>query len=200
MKLRLLATSISLLALVISKEASGQDWKLASEKNGITVYTREKEGSPIKEFKAEAHFDADINKIAPIVSDISTYPQWYDHCKSAREISKTDNSSVYYMEYSMPFPFSNRDIVNQSTYQKKGKTVIIAFQQKEGVLEAIDDIVRMPISQGSWTLTSNKDGTTHVIHQYLGDPAGNVPTGIVNMFLVAGPINTLTQLRAYIGE
>jgi hypothetical protein len=56
----------------------------------------------------------------------------------------------------------------------------------------------MPISEGSWHLTKVDANRTKVTHEFKGDPAGNIPASMVNLFLVAGPIHTLTSLNAYV--
>ncbi len=189
------------LMLVANIKAQAQDWELSTQKKGVTVYTREEVGSTVKAFKAETDIQASASELLEVISNFKTYSEWYDHCKSAQLISQEgDDQAIYHIEYSMPFPFSNRDVVNESTTKEDGELIRIEFEQKEGVLKESKHVVRMPISKGYWELRPNRDGSTHVIHQYLGDPAGNVPTGIVNMFLVAGPVNTLTQLSDYIKE
>ena len=182
-------------------ETKGQEWKLAKVKSGVTVYTREADGSPIKEFKANKDFNAPLHQVKEAILDIENYSNWYDHCKTA-EVVKTgaDGSMIYYVEYSMPFPFNNRDVVSELTVTESDKEIMINLTQKEGIVDEKDGIIRMPVAKGVWKLTKIDDQHTQVLHQYLGDPAGNIPGGIVNMFLVAGPINTLTKLEELLKE
>ncbi|WNJ17067.1 START domain-containing protein [Pontibacter sp. G13] len=184
--------------LLIASNLLGQAWELASNKRGVTVYTRLETGSQVKAFRAEKEIQAPMEDILKILSDISTYTQWYDHCKSAEKLSIGENSFIYQMEFAMPFPFSNRYVVNEVIVTQTDSITFLDFQQVSGVKYYLEKAVRMPVSKGNWILTSTGPSTTYVSHQYLGDPAGHIPSGLINMLLVSGPINTLVQLEEFI--
>ena len=191
------------LCLVFTSMLSlnAQDWELASDKEGIKVYTRESPGSSIKEFKAVTVFEANMLYLSDVIIHVEDYAKWYDHCKSVSIISKeNDNSYTYYMEIDMPFPFSNRDVVSVIDRVIEEESILLSIKCKEGIMDPIEGIVRMTISEGSWSLSRISDNKTQAIHQFKGDPAGNIPGGIVNMFLVGGPINTINNLKEFIKE
>ncbi len=175
-----------------------QDWTLAKEKNGIKVYTRESKDSPIKEFKAVTIFEANMHVIEKIILNTKTYPKWYDHCKKSEQIGLQDNTVTMHIEYSMPFPFKNRDAVMNLSATRTNDIISIHITRNTISRKDVEDIVRMPVSEGGWQLRKINEHTTEVIHQFKGDPGGNIPVAIVNLFLVDGPLNTLTQLKGMI--
>ncbi|GAL85997.1 hypothetical protein PA14_44080 [Sporocytophaga myxococcoides] len=187
-----------LFFLLFFLSAFAQDWTLAKEKNGIKVYTREGKDSPIKEFKAVTIFEANMYVIEKILLNTKTYPEWYDHCKRAEQIGLQGNTVTMHMEYSMPFPFKNRDAVINLSATHINDLITIQITRNAVAIKEVEDIVRMPISEGGWQLRKINEHTTEVIHQFKGDPGGNIPVAIVNLFLVDGPLNTLTQLKGIV--
>lgn len=175
-----------------------QEWQLAAQKEGVTVYTKQSESSAIKSFKAEKELAISIEKVLEAIIDVNGQANWYDHCIAAALLFKESDSLVYHMEFAMPFPFSNRDVVNSMVVKKTINGHTIQFEQISDVKQEVDGLVRMPISTGNWTLTLSPNGGTYVSHQYQGDPGGNIPASMVNMLIVSGPINTLTRLEKYL--
>jgi hypothetical protein len=56
-------------------------------------------------------------------------------------------------------------------------------------------VVRLPEGRGLWVFTPLENGKTEVYHRFGGDPGGNIPAWIVNMFLVDGPHKTILGLQ-----
>src|SRR5690349_7933721 len=102
--------TVALAALLYSHSVA-QDWELVKDKNGIRVFTRDSDHSPIKAFRVVSTFDAPQETILSVLLNISSYAHWYDHCKIAETILNDQAAVTYYMEMSMPFPFDNRDAV-----------------------------------------------------------------------------------------
>lgn len=190
--------AILILLIHLSFTVSAEnDWILAKEKDGVTVYTKESASSPVKSFKAITTIDVSVGQLLEAILDVDQYAQWYDHCKKSEDIGqKPEGDKSYYMELSMPFPFSNRDMAGDLRVKAIEGGYHIKISKRS--FPTKDGIVRMPVSQGSWTLKCLNGQSTLVEHQFEGDPAGNIPAGIVNMFLVGGPINTLSSLRDYV--
>ena len=190
---------VTFVLLLIANVLSAQEWVLNKEKNGITVYTRESPSSPIKEFRAVTTMNVGVEKLAEVLQDFENYALWYDRCEKTRLISgDAGGAYVYYTEVSLPFPFSHRDVVSSMTLTKKPYGILLKIEEMEGVVPEKEGIVRMSVAKGHWKLTRLSENKTKLEHQFRGDPAGNIPGGIANMFLVAGPINTLTKLKGYL--
>lgn len=193
-----LATIVILLIIPLLTRA--QKWELAKVKDGITVYTRESDDMPIKEFRAEAEYDFSSVKLIETIKDVAFYHLWHDHYKSTEILSQENHSIIFYTEVYMPFPFDNRDVVSEMSMESKGDSTFLRFNHKNGIKAEVEGIVRIPHSEAVWTVIRLSEKETRLIYQFKGDPAGNIPSGVINMFLVSGPLNTLTQLRTYIAE
>ena len=188
------------LVLICSQGLKAQEWTLAKEKNGVKVYTKETQDSPIKAFKATKFFNSKSTEILEVLRDVDNYKKWYDRCISSELLSGGEEPIQYYIQVSVPFPFDNRDIVNEMIVKQYPDSVRVRFSKIDGILSEKKGVVRMPLSFGSWLLKEKKDGTTYVEHEYVGDPAGSIPSSVVNLFLVSGPINTLTHLEEYVSS
>lgn len=175
-----------------------QDWEYAKTEKGIEVFTRSSEASPVKEFRASGLVEADPEEVLKVLLNFESYEEWYDHCEKAELLEKqTDSTLTYYLELAMPFPFSNRDAVLDLTVQRKDGEIRLSYIRNATAREEIEGIVRMPVSEGLWILKPKEQGT-EVLHEFKGDPAGNVPPSMANLFVVAGPISTLTELEKYL--
>lgn len=192
------ATFIAVGILLATVSCYAQDWELSKEKNGIQVYTRTSENSPIKAFRVVAKFQNGMDKILKTLSDPSSYASWYDHCKNSEVISKESERTIYYVEMSMPFPFDNRDVVYEMTIEQAQTSTKIQYIALKGIKEKTDGLVRMEYAKGSWVVWSSDGVSCTIEHEFEGDPEGNVPSGIVNLFIVQGPINTIERLKEYI--
>ena len=175
-----------------------QDWELSKAKNGIKVYTRKSENSPIKAFRVVTTMQGNMGTLLAALRNPISYPLWYDHCKKTEVISNDGDRLIYYVEMSMPFPFDNRDIVYEMIVKQTEASAEIIYRALTGVKDETDGLVRMDYAKGSWIISSSDGVTSTIIHEFEGDPKGNVPAGIVNLFIVQGPINTIERLKEYI--
>jgi hypothetical protein len=184
--------------LLTTVSCYAQDWVLSKNKNGIQVYTKKSENSPIKAFRVVTTVQDGIDEILKVLCDASSYASWYDHCKKSEVISKEGERTIYYVEMSMPFPFDNRDVVYEMTVRQNETSVEIRYQALKGIKEEENGLVRMGYAKGSWIVSSTDGAKTTIEHEFEGDPEGNVPSGIVNLFIEQGPLNTIERLKEYI--
>jgi len=197
----MLKNSLILVALVISPffmSAQESEWELAKEKDGIKVYTRQVEGRKIKEFKAEATINVNIDVLEAILRDVDNYVDWIDKLKLSEIIETVNGDEFYvYSEANLPWPFENRDGVSFDKITKNGLTGEFTMTSSgvAGMVPEIDGIVRMPESEGFWMLSPQGNDKTAIIYQFYGDPGGSIPEWVINAFLVDSPMKTLDNLK-----
>jgi uncharacterized membrane protein len=189
-----------LLASSIFHQLSGQEteWQLAKEKDGIEVYTRNDEDSKFKEFKALATIDAPVEKLLAIMKDIDAYTNWMPDLKSVEEIGNNSQDKIItYSVIEIPWPFEDRDIITEYIFSKDSETntVRIDIQNINGTVPEKDGIIRMKNAKGFWIFIPLGNNKTAVHYQFLADPGGNIPTWLINMFIVDGPFKTLENMR-----
>lgn len=173
------------------------EWKLAKSGDGIEVYTRNRAEDKIKEFRVTTTVQQPLKRIENLLEDVEAYPTWQDNCEESEVVEKIDNKTVI-SRYtsSTPFPFSDRDVVLKMTKkpQSDGR-VIYQIENAADAIEERDKFVRIPRAGGRWELESKGNSATLVTYQFYADPGGNVPSWLVNMFIVQGPYNSFKQMR-----
>jgi hypothetical protein len=188
------------LAVLLYSHSHGQAWELVKDKNRIKVYTRKREHSPIKAFRVVSTFETPQENVLSVLLNMSSYAQWYDHCKIAETILNDQAAVTYYMEMSMPFPFDNRDAVYRLEITRGENSTTLIYRAVANVKTEIKRIVRLDYAVGSWTVSPINQNLTQVEHEFEGDPKGNIPASIANLFLVQGPLNTFERLKKYIAS
>jgi hypothetical protein len=173
------------------------EWKLRKDKNGIKVYTRNHEGKGLLEYRATTLIETNMDRLVKMIYDVENYPAWTANCASA-EIHEvlSDSSWIEYMVTPVPWPIDNRDVVLKCTVTDH------SVDYFEARLTSLPDAVpekekytRVQDSRGSWIFKKADNNRVEIIHQFYGDPEGNIPNWIVNMFIVNGPYNTLLNLK-----
>ena len=196
----LILTAVIMMA---ADNAAGQDdntreWKLAKEKNGIRVYTRLMKEGKFKEYKTDMLVDATPEELLNILLDVEAYTQWMAFVKEARILEEEYDKTFYvYSEVKVPWPFDNRDEITLSTINREPRSGTIEIKVKivQGNLPEKEGVVRMSSGNGRWTFIPEGEAGTRVVHVFGGDPGGNIPAWIVNMFLVDGPYKTMLGLQ-----
>jgi len=175
------------------------DWELKKNKNGIQVYTRESENTPIKSFKGVALFDAAPERILEVIQDLANYPQWMDRCEYGEVLEKLSPDDYYiHTKMSMPFPVKNRDVVQRIIIVRQGGDIVIDIQSTPEYIDEEEDYIRIPFSEGYWRLTPTNSGSTKVELISTSDPGGSIPDWVVNMMIVSTPYNMLENLQEYV--
>lgn len=189
---------ILLLFLFCSVHTYAQsEWKLAKNSDGIKVYTRTVEGSPIKEFKAKVTIKARAVEIAQIVVDVADYPEWYPDVMGAKVIERVSKYEILaYYRVDLPWPATDRDAVVSFLLDmdESKKNIKVTSKAKDGVKEEFAGVIRLKEATGYWTFKEH-DGVTDVVYQMQADPGGSLPTWIINMFIEDGPHKTMKALR-----
>ena len=181
----------------ISFISFGQEkWELEKDSKGIKVYTRPVKGSDVKEFKAYTYINATPDKLLKVINDANGFKDWIDKVDYSKSLSHPNNNTfIVYIQLGMPIGVTDRDMVLKNVVKKlKGGGYKIEVTSVYDKYPEQEDFVRIKKAYGYWLLIPEK-GKTKIVYQFYSDPAGSLPTWIVNMFLVDGPYNTLKALR-----
>jgi len=88
------------------------EWTLKRTDDGMTVYTRDREGSDIKQVKLVMKVDADIEKINEVLIDASRQTEWVFKCTEAKDLGgQIETGWYYYSRIALPWPMDDRDLV-----------------------------------------------------------------------------------------
>ena len=186
---------------IILPNLEESEWKLSLDKDEITIYTRMVETSRFKEFKAKSKMRGSIEKFKEILMDIDKYPGWLPDCKSAKIVeSPNGNDITYHLKLKVPFPFSNRDIVQQMLLNESEDKLEVTIHNRPNKVVKEEKYVRMPQAHGKWIVQKISEEELFVSFQYLADPGGDIPAWIVNTFIVKNPHLSLKNIREFMAE
>lgn len=173
-------------------------WELKKNENGIKVFTRVKEGSPLKEYKATVTINATMDAVLSVIKDVPGYVNWQYPCKEAKIVKQiSDNEFISYTLNEAPWPIYDRDVVVRSVFhQQDDQTVMMTMDAiaEEGFVEPVNGVVRITKMVGKWWFKPVTDGI-EITMQVHADPAGSIPKWLANSSVVDSPFRTLTNLK-----
>lgn len=181
------------------------DWKLAKDdtKNGIQVFTRVVEGSPLKEFRGVANVPATITAAVALVNDHSAGPDWIQDCKELKTLERPSPTEAhFYMVTGAPWPVKDRDstIYSKLSQDPETKEARVDMEIRTDLMEEKKGRVRITEMHGSWVFTPVDAETTQVTYQAHADPAGSLPNWLINSLVVDMPYTTLKNMQTKVLE
>jgi hypothetical protein len=176
------------------------EWKKALDKDGIVIHTRQVDGSPFHEFRAETKIPGTIQRFKKIFSNVIDYEDWMPDCKSAELIGTSkENEFTYYMQINAPFPVDNRYTMQHVQYDEKPGELMVSLTNCENCQPPDTESVRIESAYGSWIVKQENEKEISIRFQYYADPGGDIPAWLVNSFIVKSPYQTLINLREVLG-
>ena len=183
--------------------AADSPWKLRVKEDGITVYTRKVEGSPILQFKSDMIVNAPLDKVVRFFENEKIIPQWFHQCTRA-ELLETNGSDqkVLYFVVHLPWPVTERDSVFRrvrTTDRSTGTVTFFATALPER-LPVAKGKIRVQALDSTWKFTPLAGDRTEVYFDQHSDPGGFIPPFIVNKLVVDMPLNSFRNMRKMIFE
>jgi ribosome-associated toxin RatA of RatAB toxin-antitoxin module len=187
-----------LLVLKLNPTLGQSDWTLKTEKEGIRVYTAAVPDSKVKAIKVECNFNASASQLVALLMDVKTSPDWVYHVKSCTLIKQVSPSELYYYsEVNLPWPAANRDFVAHLTVTQDPDTKVVTVDGPvvAGYVPVKEGIVRVTESKGKWIITPLRPDQVKVEYTIHVDPAGSLPSWLVNMFATEGPVKIFKGMK-----
>ena len=183
--------------------AADYPWELQKDEEGITVYTRKVEGSPVLEFRGETIIDVPVEKAAAFYEQENRITEWFHRAKESRLIKKvSDTESLVYFAADLPWPFFDRDGIYQRMRSVDPATGAVIYE----LHSAPDDYppqkrrVRIVYLDAEWRFTPLPDGRTQVNCRTHTAPGGYIPPALLNRFVISLPFKTLHNLRSLLNN
>lgn len=197
--------SVTLLFFIImispERVLAQSNWTLASDHEGIMIYTRAMQNSKVKAIKVICNLPATPSQLVAAILDIETCNQWVYHSKKnvlLKEISPLN--IIYYSEVDVPWPAENRDYVVHIQVEQQAQTKVITINSPcvPGYVAEKQGIVRISNSVGKWTIVPA--GKNQVKAEYIleVDPMGDIPAWLTNLFATKGPLETFRKLKTHV--
>ena len=91
----------------------------------------------------------------------------------------------------------NRDSIFEqvTVVDQNGKHALIHLKILPDYIAENENMVRVRIGSGFWDLKEDDRKNVTVTYQFHGEPGGNVPSWLVNSFVVSQPYQTLLNLK-----
>jgi len=198
MKTNSLLLFLPLIIVTTFSSTDSSTWVLRKSKNGISVYTRYAEGSSIKEVRVIDTVKSTYSAEVALLLDTKNFTKWVYHCTTYKVLkSINEQEQYYYLLTSVPFPFSNRDVVTDSKISQDSatKTVTINTIATPDFLPVVQGVVRIQHYHSIYTLTRLADGKLQIDYTAFGDPGGDIPDWLINANIVVGPYKTTLEMN-----
>jgi hypothetical protein len=194
--------TIGLSFFIVGVNAQGPSWRLAKETDDMKVYYRTVPESNINEVKITTTFNASMSTIVSVLTDVNDYPKWVYKASESNIVNRISPFEMnYYNKLDFPWPLSDRDIVVHSRISQDAKTKVVysISEANSKLLPLKKDLVRMKEFKSKWTFTP-KGASVLGEYEFTSNPAGNIPTWMINLALDEGPVRTIQNFKKLILE
>lgn len=177
---------------LLTADPGGTGWEQAAKEDGITIYSREKDGTNVREMKAVGVIDAAPMEVWKAIRDYPNYKSTMPYTEVSKVLAtegeKTERGhkvTYFYSVVNAPL-VDKRDYIIKLTDEsnwKDGKGYLkvswVAADRKE--VPEKEDLVRVKINDGVWMLEPREDGKkTYATYYVYTDPGGSIPNWIAN--------------------
>ncbi|MFP4039199.1 MAG: START domain-containing protein [Desulfosudaceae bacterium] len=191
------------MCLSLPAAASGE-WELEKEKDGVSTYSREVEGSDYSAFKATAEIDATMAAVGDVLRDVPNFPEWMAKIKDAEIVKKHNaNDMDVYLIMDFPWPTKDRDVVTQArttvdseTGDLKVNTTIL----EDTDIPEKDKMVRLPELTQQFVLKFIEMDKTEISFSVHMEAGGSLPSSLVNRETEKVPSESLVNLQEFVRQ
>jgi Polyketide cyclase / dehydrase and lipid transport len=182
---RLLLSLVCLLAALV--DSRGAEWVQIHTSQNLTVYSKDRPGSSVKELRAVGLVDAPSWIILNVLDEVADYPDFMPYTTTAQLIERRPHAAIIYFRWDPPL-IGARDVTvavtQSSTKRADGKTI---YQLQWEPISTVGPapspgVIRIKLDEGSWKLEPTEDGKkTTVIYDIFTDGGGGLPAFAINM-------------------
>jgi hypothetical protein len=179
--------------------AADAQWRPEKDESGIRIESRAVDGWEIREMRGTATFKGSVDSLVAVINDPAAAPQLNEFVEQSKVVQR-DSASRYqvYTLTKMPWPLKDRDVLMQREIRRDAQTGVVTITDAatQGAVAEQKGLVRITRSHNRWTFTPKADGSVQIELQMLSDPAGPIPSSLINSMSVSTPFQTITQLTA----
>lgn len=172
-------------------------WHAVKSANNIKVFTSNVPDYPVKGIRAEVIFDAPVENVLKVSMNINHYPNWIYKCKKSVVVKQVSKQEViYYHITDAPWPVDDRD---QYSVTKLSKHTDGSYWMHSHTLPnygaEVSGNVRVKNGKATWHFIPLPNGQTKGEYELFFDPAGHIPSWIINLFIAEGPYVTMLNMQ-----
>lgn len=194
---------LSTLCLPVLSWADEDGWTLEKDEDGTQIHSRAVDGWEIREIRGRARFEGRLSSLVAVLEDGEAAPRLNEFVEHWAVLHRdSDTRYQVYAQTDMPWPLKDRDVVMQREISQDAETGVVTI--KDNAVPDVEPekkgLVRIVRSHQTWTLTPNADGTVSIELRMLSDPAGPIPSALINALSVGTPFKTIAELKALAQE
>jgi hypothetical protein len=176
-----------------------KSWVKSGEGDGISSFKRELENDPIIGLRGQGVIDAPVAKVAQVIFDTSRAAEWMESLADARVVKKvSEYEQITYSHISTPpIILKDREFVTHASvhYYPQEKTIYVTLEPADDSLVPRTNYIRGTVHGGFLLKPIENGQKTFLVTEMHGDPKGDVPKWIVNMFQTGWAKNTIERIR-----
>jgi hypothetical protein len=184
------------LVVLAPHAAADGNWETRVDTDGVTVETRDIEGSSYKAFRASIIVQATPDQVLERLQDVASYPDWFPDTVEARQVPNDSGLRANYVRTGAPWPVKDRDAVYTQRVERSKRAITIHVGVAPELVPTVKDAVRVRQASGRWHLLA-VDAGTEVEWRFHLEPGGKVPSSLANTRVVDTPRRALLALRAF---
>lgn len=184
-------TSLSQSSEIISEEG----WEYVKSKNDVEVYSKKLTRYEIEAFKVTGLIEGSREAVTDLIMDIEGFVDWYPNCTAGEVLDgSTETEQFRRLEFKLPWPFDNRDVVNKLEVSSYPDSTWIQIINAADYVPQLKNVYRVGRTEGYWSIVEEKEDQIRLTYAAAGEPGG-FPNWIVNMFLFDSPLEAINNLR-----
>lgn len=179
------------------------EWRLASSRNGIALFTAKVKGTGIVPVKGVMIVPGSIEEISAVLDDMARRADWIDHFGRSELLQRRDDyDQTEYLRMKMPWPLTDRTAVVRvriSVSADKNTATIAAASTEDPAAAPLFTGVRSLVYASTFQMTRAGKFTEVSTIAFI-DPRGNLPQWVVNFFTSQVARHTLDGLRRQVAR
>lgn len=169
-------------------------WHQVREVDGVLVEARPTV-TGFDAHRARIHVCTDMSSLAEFVVDPSRFVDWIAFTRSARLLEKSEDSAVYYVRSTTPWPLKDADMVYRIARNPTSDGLNLSLTGLPDYLPSEKDATRIHSANGMWRIVPDDRGLGVSYELYVNP--GSVLQSFANQRLAAAVGKTLANLAAH---
>lgn len=188
---------VQLIAGIDTINSKDKGWKLRKEEDGIKVFSRDREGSNLKEIKVTCSLNTTVSGLVHVLSTKEEFPKWIYACSESVVLQEVSPMETYHYQVTdAPWPVEDRDLIVHTKIAQNSTSGVVDIYGK-GIVDykpVNRNKVRVPNYEAHWIITPKNKNTMDIVYLIAVDPGGSLPAWVVNLGLSDGPLKTMKSL------
>lgn len=176
-------------------------WIIKKPDNGITTAYRWRKienGDRFRQRRVEMTVESSLSAVVAAIKDDQAARKWMKRVKKYYSFSKTDEFHwSSYMEFSIPWPMKNQDLVVDNVLYQDTVTgqIHICVTGNDHLVPEKAHIDRIPGFKGSWDIIPLDSDRIKIVYKLFSRKKPWLPMWLIDPIVESGLVNTFNDLR-----